>query len=74
MPESSGRRLRWHEFGDPDGSPVIYTAGTPVSGLGGGCYDTSARAATLHISDSSGHDVGYYRSDEITSVLSSYLS
>jgi hypothetical protein len=34
-----GRRLSWYEFGDPDGSPVIYTAGTPVSGLGGGCYD-----------------------------------
>lgn len=42
-----GRRLRWHEFGDPGGSPVIYTAGTPVSGLGGGCYDQAARAAGL---------------------------
>jgi pimeloyl-ACP methyl ester carboxylesterase len=42
-----GRRLSWHEFGDPDGSPVIYTAGTPVSGLGGGCYDQAARAAGL---------------------------
>jgi pimeloyl-ACP methyl ester carboxylesterase len=42
-----GRRLSWHEFGDPDGSPVIYTAGTPVSGLGGGGYDESARAAGL---------------------------
>ena len=29
--------------------------------------------ATLHVSDSSGHDVGYYRSDEIVSVLSSHL-
>jgi pimeloyl-ACP methyl ester carboxylesterase len=42
-----GRRLSWHEFGDPDGSPVFYTAGTPVSGLGGGCYDQAARAAGL---------------------------
>lgn len=42
-----GRRLSWHEFGDPDGSPVIYTAGTPVSGLGGGSYDETARAAGL---------------------------
>jgi pimeloyl-ACP methyl ester carboxylesterase len=42
-----GRRLRWHEFGDPDGSPVIYTAGTPVSGLGGASYDEAARAAGL---------------------------
>lgn len=41
------RRLRWHEFGDPDGSPVIYTAGTPVSGLGGACYDETARVAGL---------------------------
>jgi pimeloyl-ACP methyl ester carboxylesterase len=42
-----GRRLRWHEFGDPDGSPVIYTAGTPVSGLGGASYDEAARGAGL---------------------------
>jgi pimeloyl-ACP methyl ester carboxylesterase len=42
-----GRRLSWHEFGDPNGSAVIYTAGTPVSGLGGGCYDETARAAEL---------------------------
>ena len=44
---ADGRRLRWHEFGDPDGAPVIYTAGTPVSGLGGGTYDQAARAAGL---------------------------
>jgi pimeloyl-ACP methyl ester carboxylesterase len=42
-----GRRLSWHEFGDPDGSPVIYTAGTPVSGRGGASYDEAARAAGL---------------------------
>jgi pimeloyl-ACP methyl ester carboxylesterase len=42
-----GRRLRWHEFGDPDGSPVIYTAGTPVSGLGGASYHRTAQAAGL---------------------------
>ena len=44
---ADGRRLSWHEFGDPDGSPVVYTAGTPVSGLGGACYDQPARAAGL---------------------------
>jgi pimeloyl-ACP methyl ester carboxylesterase len=42
-----GRRLSWHEFGDPGGSPVIYTAGTPVSGLGGASHDETARAAGL---------------------------
>jgi pimeloyl-ACP methyl ester carboxylesterase len=42
-----GRRLSWREFGDPDGPPVIYTAGTPVSGLGGASYDRAARAAGL---------------------------
>jgi pimeloyl-ACP methyl ester carboxylesterase len=42
-----GRRLRWHEFGNPGGSPVIYTAGTPVSGLGGASYDQAARASGL---------------------------
>jgi pimeloyl-ACP methyl ester carboxylesterase len=44
---ADGRRLRWHEFGDPGGPPVIYTAGTPVSGLGGATYDQAARAAGL---------------------------
>jgi pimeloyl-ACP methyl ester carboxylesterase len=47
MTLADGRRLRWHEFGDPDGPAVIYTAGTPVSGLGGGAYDRAARAAGL---------------------------
>ena len=42
-----GRRLCWHEFGDPGGSPVIYTSGTPVSGLSGASYDQPARAAGL---------------------------
>jgi pimeloyl-ACP methyl ester carboxylesterase len=44
---ADGRRLCWHEFGDLGGSPVIYTAGTPVSGLGGATYDQAARAAGL---------------------------
>ena len=56
-----GRRLSWYEFGDPDGSPVIYTAGTPVSGLGGGCYDETARAAGLRWI--SPDKPGYGRSD-----------
>jgi pimeloyl-ACP methyl ester carboxylesterase len=42
-----GRRLRWYEFGDPDGAPVLYTTGTPVSGLGGAWYDQTARASGL---------------------------
>jgi pimeloyl-ACP methyl ester carboxylesterase len=42
-----GRRLCWHEFGDPAGSPVIYTAGTPVSGLGGAAYHEAASTAGL---------------------------
>jgi pimeloyl-ACP methyl ester carboxylesterase len=44
---ADGRRLSWYEFGDSDGSPVIYTAGTPVSGLGGAAYDEPSRAAGL---------------------------
>jgi pimeloyl-ACP methyl ester carboxylesterase len=44
---SDGRHLGWHEFGDPGGPPVIFTAGTPVSGLGGAPYDEPARAAGL---------------------------
>jgi hypothetical protein len=44
---ADGRRLHWHEFGDPVGAPVLYTAGTPVSGLGGATYDETARAAGL---------------------------
>jgi hypothetical protein len=33
-----GRRLNWHEYG----APVIYTAGTPVSGLGGAFWGPSS--------------------------------
>jgi pimeloyl-ACP methyl ester carboxylesterase len=65
-----GRRLRWHEFGAPDGSPVIYTAGTPVSGLGGSWYDEMARAAGLRwISpDKPGYGgSGYQRKRSLTS-------
>jgi hypothetical protein len=42
-----GRQLRWHEFGEPHGLPVLYTAGTPVSGLGGAGYEGAAKAAGL---------------------------
>lgn len=42
-----GRRLCWHEFGDANGVPVIYTTGTPVSGLGGAWYDQAAQTAGL---------------------------
>jgi pimeloyl-ACP methyl ester carboxylesterase len=67
---ADGRRLNWHEFGDPEGSPVIYTAGTPVSGLGGGSYDQTARAAGLRwISpDKPGYGgSGYQRKRSLTS-------
>ncbi len=47
MTLSDGRRLSWHEFGDLGGSPVIFTSGTPVSGLRGGSYDEAARASGL---------------------------
>jgi pimeloyl-ACP methyl ester carboxylesterase len=65
-----GRRLSWHEFGAPDGSPVIYTAGTPVSGLGGGAYDEAARAAGLRwiAPDKPGYgSSGYHRKRTLTS-------
>lgn len=62
---ADGRRLSWYEYGDPAGLPVIYTAGTPVSGLGGAAYDDS---------ESSGHDVGVDRCGEITSRLAAVAS
>jgi pimeloyl-ACP methyl ester carboxylesterase len=65
-----GRQLSWHEFGDPDGAPVIYTSGTPVSGLGGANYDQAARAAGLRwISpDKPGYGgSGYHRKRSLTS-------
>ena len=40
-----GRELAWYEFGDRDGVPCIYMAGTPESGLAGGAYDAAARQA-----------------------------
>jgi pimeloyl-ACP methyl ester carboxylesterase len=40
-----GRTVSWYEFGDRAGVPCIYIPGTPESGLAGGCYDESARAA-----------------------------
>jgi len=42
-----GRVLGWYEFGDGEGVPCIYIPGTPESGLAGGCYDESARAAGI---------------------------
>lgn len=42
-----GRRLAWHEYGDPAGFPVIYTSGIPESGLAGACFDAAAREAGL---------------------------
>lgn len=65
-----GRRLCWHEFGDPAGAPVLYTSGTPVSGLGGASYDQAAQAAGLRwISpDKPGYGgSGYHRKRSLTS-------
>lgn len=42
---SDGRTLAWYEFGDPDGVPCLYIAGTPESGLAGGCYHLAAEKA-----------------------------
>jgi pimeloyl-ACP methyl ester carboxylesterase len=67
---ADGRRLRWHEFGDPDGAPVIYTAGSPMSGLAGSTYDKPARAAGLRwISpDKPGYGgSGYHQQRSLTS-------
>jgi pimeloyl-ACP methyl ester carboxylesterase len=44
---SDGRRLAWYEFGDPAGTPCLYMAGTPESGLAGGCYDAAADKAGI---------------------------
>ena len=44
---SDGRELAWYEFGDPVGTPCIYTPGTPESGLAGSCYDAAARTAGI---------------------------
>jgi pimeloyl-ACP methyl ester carboxylesterase len=40
-----GRGLAWYEFGDPHGVPCLYIAGTPESGLAGGCYHPAAKEA-----------------------------
>ncbi|MGO1053300.1 alpha/beta fold hydrolase [Crossiella sp. CA198] len=40
-----GRRLGYYEFGDPAGLPCVYSPGWPASGLLGGVYDETARAA-----------------------------
>jgi pimeloyl-ACP methyl ester carboxylesterase len=42
-----GRRLAWYEFGDPAGTPCIYTTGTPTSGLAGAFYHEDARASAV---------------------------
>lgn len=41
----AGRRLSWYEVGDPDGIPVIYTPGTPETGIVGAIYHESAAIA-----------------------------
>jgi hypothetical protein len=62
-----GRRLSWYEFGDPDGSAVIYTAGTPVSGQAGASYDRCAphdapiRSAGIDVDAAGGQRVMSWR-------------
>lgn len=45
MQLADGRRLAWYEYGDPTGTPCIYTTGTPASGIVGILYDEQAREA-----------------------------
>jgi pimeloyl-ACP methyl ester carboxylesterase len=45
VPLPDGRKLGYHEFGDPDGTPCFYTPGWPASGVLGGVYDEAAREA-----------------------------
>ena len=40
---ADGRRLAWYEYGDQQGTPCIYTTGTPASGIVGVLYDEVAR-------------------------------
>lgn len=42
-----GRRLAWYEFGDPEGTPCVYTTGTPTSGIAGAFYHESASARAV---------------------------
>ncbi|MDP9182426.1 MAG: alpha/beta hydrolase [Actinomycetota bacterium] len=42
-----GRRLAWHDLGDPSGTVALYLPGTPTSGLAGLLYDDSARRAGI---------------------------
>jgi pimeloyl-ACP methyl ester carboxylesterase len=44
-----GRALAFHEYGDPDGVPCVFTTGTPVSGEMGMGYDEAARAAGVRL-------------------------
>lgn len=46
---SDDRRLAWHEFGDPAGTPCVYLAGTPSSGLAGRAYHAQAAAAAVRL-------------------------
>ena len=42
-----GRQLAWYEFGDPAGTPCLYTSGTPTSGTAGIFYHAAMRAAGI---------------------------
>lgn len=42
---TDGRRLAWYEYGDPEGTPCIYTTGTPASGIVGVLYHEAASEA-----------------------------
>ena len=44
-----GRSLAWYDLGDPEGVPLVYTTGTPSSGLGGAIYDAAAKRAGVRL-------------------------
>jgi pimeloyl-ACP methyl ester carboxylesterase len=44
-----GRTLAWYDLGDRQGAPLLYTTGTPSSGLGGAIYDDAARRAGVRL-------------------------
>jgi pimeloyl-ACP methyl ester carboxylesterase len=46
---TDGRTLAWHEFGDPDGRPVLFLPGSSSSGLAGRALDDAARDAGIRL-------------------------
>jgi pimeloyl-ACP methyl ester carboxylesterase len=44
-----GRRLAFHDLGDPRGVPAVYLPGTPTAGSAGRLYDGAARRAGVRL-------------------------